>query len=149
MRRLDDPGVVGAFVERFQRLTTEHQRAWGSMHAHQMVSHVGDACEAVLKQRSFPSRTRGPSMLAKLLVIYVLPRFPRGVRTKANPAAKVLDTAAFAADRDRAVLLLRQLAAAADHSVADYHPIFGAMTRKEWMRWAYLHTDHHLRQFGL
>ena len=28
------------------------------------------------------------------------------------------------------------------------HPIFGAMTDAEWMRWGYLHTDHHLRQFG-
>ena len=28
------------------------------------------------------------------------------------------------------------------------HPIFGAMTEAEWMRWGYLHMDHHLRQFG-
>jgi len=28
------------------------------------------------------------------------------------------------------------------------HPIFGQMTEKEWMRWGYLHSDHHLRQFG-
>jgi len=28
------------------------------------------------------------------------------------------------------------------------HPIFGQMTRAEWLRWGYLHTDHHLRQFG-
>ena len=29
------------------------------------------------------------------------------------------------------------------------HPIFGPLTRWEWMRWGYLHADHHLRQFGL
>jgi hypothetical protein len=28
------------------------------------------------------------------------------------------------------------------------HPIFGRMSEAAWMRWAYLHTDHHLRQFG-
>ena len=28
------------------------------------------------------------------------------------------------------------------------HPIFGPMTTKNWMRWGYLHADHHLRQFG-
>jgi hypothetical protein len=28
------------------------------------------------------------------------------------------------------------------------HPFFGRMTEREWMRWGYLHTDHHLRQFG-
>ena len=28
------------------------------------------------------------------------------------------------------------------------HPIFGRMSSAQWLRWAYLHTDHHLRQFG-
>jgi hypothetical protein len=28
------------------------------------------------------------------------------------------------------------------------HPIFGRMSRAAWLRWAYLHMDHHLRQFG-
>ena len=28
------------------------------------------------------------------------------------------------------------------------HAIFGAMTASDWMRWGFLHADHHLRQFG-
>jgi hypothetical protein len=28
------------------------------------------------------------------------------------------------------------------------HPIFGRMSAAAWLRWGYLHTDHHLRQFG-
>jgi hypothetical protein len=28
------------------------------------------------------------------------------------------------------------------------HPIFGRMSRAAWLRWGYLHADHHLRQFG-
>ena len=28
------------------------------------------------------------------------------------------------------------------------HPFFGDMSEAEWMRWGYLHCDHHLRQFG-
>ncbi len=31
---------------------------------------------------------------------------------------------------------------------AEPHPFFGAMSRQEWLRWGYLHADHHLRQFG-
>lgn len=31
---------------------------------------------------------------------------------------------------------------------APVHPIFGPLTEREWMRWGYLHMDHHLRQFG-
>jgi hypothetical protein len=28
------------------------------------------------------------------------------------------------------------------------HPIFGTLSERSWLRWAYLHMDHHLRQFG-
>ena len=28
------------------------------------------------------------------------------------------------------------------------HPMFGDMSERDWMRWGYLHADHHLRQFG-
>jgi hypothetical protein len=28
------------------------------------------------------------------------------------------------------------------------HPHFGQMSERDWMRLAYLHADHHLRQFG-
>ena len=28
------------------------------------------------------------------------------------------------------------------------HPIFLDLTQTQWMRWGYLHADHHLRQFG-
>ena len=33
--------------------------------------------------------------------------------------------------------------------VLQRHPLFGAMNESEWMRWGYLHMDHHLRQFGV
>ena len=29
------------------------------------------------------------------------------------------------------------------------HPLFDEMSERDWLRWGYLHTDHHLRQFGL
>jgi Protein of unknown function (DUF1569) len=35
-----------------------------------------------------------------------------------------------------------------DFSWPATHPHFGAMSEAEWMRLAYLHMDHHLRQFG-
>ena len=28
------------------------------------------------------------------------------------------------------------------------HPLFGPLSHAAWLRWAWLHTDHHLRQFG-
>jgi hypothetical protein len=34
-----------------------------------------------------------------------------------------------------------------DQALGD-HAFFGPMSHQDWMRWGYLHTDHHLRQFG-
>jgi hypothetical protein len=33
--------------------------------------------------------------------------------------------------------------------VGQAHPIFGPMSDAAWLRWGYLHMDHHLRQFGV
>jgi hypothetical protein len=35
-----------------------------------------------------------------------------------------------------------------DFEFAD-HAIFGPLSEQEWMIWAYRHSDHHLRQFGV
>lgn len=49
--------------------------------------------------------------------------------------------------QDRAEILAHLPRAQKDFSFKP-HPIFGEMTEAEWMRWGYLHCNHHLRQFG-
>ena len=53
---------------------------------------------------------------------------------------------ALEGDRTRTIQLLRRFASPDARCVA--HPIFGPLTRDEWMVWGYRHVDHHLRQFG-
>jgi hypothetical protein len=132
-----------------ERLDPADVRRWGSMNAQQMARHVADASAAVLKQREFASKARGgPTALRRFVLLNVLPRMPRGIKSGAKPAETVVDPAAFTVDRDRAVALLRALGSAPADALAERHPIFGPMKRAHWMRWAYMHTDHHLRQFG-
>jgi hypothetical protein len=119
------------------------------MTVQQMLVHIGDAAAAVIGQRPFSASPRsGPRGLVRFIALYVLPRSPRGIKSGAEPATKVVDATTFSLDRERAIALLRQLAAPNQTFVAE-HPAFGAMTRAEWMRYAFLHTDHHLRQFDL
>ncbi|HZM27563.1 MAG TPA: DUF1569 domain-containing protein [Gemmatimonadales bacterium] len=150
MRNISDGVVLEDLVRRLRRLAPTLPGLWGTMKAQQMALHVGDACAAVLKQRDFSAKPRsGPAGLLRIIVLYLLPRMPRGVKSGANPAAAVVEPEAFARDLERAVTLLQQLATEAPDGLVDRHPIFGPMTRADWMRWAFLHTDHHLRQFGL
>ena len=54
-------------------------------------------------------------------------------------------------DRDlvRAIAGLKGIASAAPRDLEPVHGIFGTMSLRDWQRWAYRHTHHHLRQFGL
>lgn len=150
MKNLADDAVRDELVARLERLTPAHAAAWGTMNGQQMARHLGDASEAVLKLRLFASRARGkPSPLRKFLLLHVLRQMPRGIKAGADPAGAAVDPADFGPDLARAVSLLQALAAAPPEALVDRHPVLGPMTRANWMRWAWLHTDHHLRQFGV
>ena len=148
MKTLATPQILPRFVERFRQLTPEHRAQWGTMSAHQMVRHVGDATAAVLKQRPFAARAGRPNRMVKFIVLRVLPQFPRGARSGTNPAGLQMDGREFGTDIDRAVALLEMLVSAPAQTLESFHPLFGPMTQQDWLRWAYLHTDHHLRNLA-
>jgi len=150
MRIISDVGVLEDLVGRLRRLAPTQRGLWGSMNAQQMALHVGDASAAALGQRAFSAKPRGgPVALRRVVLLYLLPRMPRGVKTGASPAAAVVEPTMFGKDVERAATLLQQLGTAPPGTLVDRHPILGPMTHAEWMRWAFMHTDHHLRQFGL
>ena len=74
-------------------------------------------------------------------------QWPKGVRTvpELKRGAAVVpieyehDVAGLLAALERFVLLRENCNA---------HAFFGRMEPADWMRWGYLHADHHLRQFG-
>lgn len=148
MKTIGDAAVLATLTGRLARLTPARERVWGSISAHQMVSHLGDASEAALGRRPFSPAIRPPSRLMKVVALSLPMRWPRGIKSGADPAAKTLPVTEFPADLERATSSLRQLAATSS-GLAERHPIFGTMSDADWHRWAYLHTDHHLRQFGL
>ncbi len=149
MKTAAHPHVLAALCRRIDMITPAHERLWGSISAHQMLAHLGDGTDAALGRVTFSTSSRPPSRFIKWVALGSPLRWPRGIKSGAEPGAKVLLLEGFPADRDRALCGLRDLAAAGDAAVAPHHPIFGAMDAADWHRWAYLHTDHHLRQFGL
>jgi hypothetical protein len=65
-----------------------------------------------------------------------------------NQAIGGTPPAEFESDRRRLRALVERFAAQPPDFVFAPHPMFGAMSHDDWMRWGYLHADHHLRQFG-
>jgi hypothetical protein len=148
VKTLADPAVCSELTSRLASVERGTTRRWGTMSAQEMLCHVSDALEVALGDRP-PSamRPRGPQRMMKWLALWLPVPWPRNVATGGNvdPHRDGTRPTVFDADRDRAVRLLHRLASSAQPRA---HPIFGAMSARDWLRWGYLHTDHHLRQFG-
>lgn len=122
------------------------------MSAHQMVCHLSDAFRLVTHQKSAsPATGFLQSTIIKWIALYVPFKWPPGYPTRPEMDQEIDGTkpSDFAADLAELESLVEVVAAAPEDYEWPAHPIFGHMSESAWKRWAYLHVDHHLRQFGL
>ncbi len=137
---------------RLHRLRPESERRWGRMTAHQMVCHLSDACRMALGQKRVSDATgMVQQTIVKWLALYAPLRWRSGLLTRPEIDQQVAGTTPqdFTADVAEFEELLNAIAHRAIDAAWPDHPVFGRLSRAEWLRWAYLHTDHHLRQFGV
>jgi Protein of unknown function (DUF1569) len=150
MRSLNDPGAVDSLVARLGRLHDKRPRAWGKMTPHEMLCHLNDSFLGVLGERAISSNeTWANRTIIKYIALHTTFAWPKGTPTRPEVDQTIDGTkpAEFEHDRQQTIALLRRFAAP-DARYAR-HPMFGALTREEWMTWGYRHTDHHLRQFAV
>jgi len=151
MKTLAHPGDKDELVHRLRRLQPDSVRHWGRMSAHQMVCHLNDSLLLATGQRAvshaitLPSRT-----IIKWIALYLPLRWPTGILTRpeVDQEARGTRPSDFRADVARQEALMQEVIAQRGKLRGAVHPIFGRMSERAWLRWAYLHTDHHLRQFG-
>ena len=137
-------------VRRLKTIRADSGRRWGRMSAHQMVCHLSDSFLAVTGQRDVsPASGLLQSTVIKWIALYAPLQWPRGVPTRPEVDQEVGGTkpSHFAADVTQLEMLV-ELITTRKGCFGPTHPIFGNMSNTDWMRWAYLHMDHHLRQFG-
>lgn len=139
-------------LRRLRTLRPDSARRWGRMSAPQMVCHLGDCFRMALAERPVsPARPIVPRIAAKWIALYLPLRWPAGLiptRPEIDPQRGGTPPAAFAADLVQVEALLDRVVTASRTMNGHLHPMFGRMSEAEWLRWGYLHTDHHLRQFG-
>lgn len=153
MKSIARPDILAALITRLESLTPATPRRWGTLTSNEMLCHLADSARIVLANGWDVVEEKGgtnrPGPIIKLFALRLPFPWSRTLRT--HPAidqrthgTKPVD---FEGDRRRAVDGLRALAAAT--TLPPVHPYIGPMTREDWLRWAYRHTDHHLRQFGV
>jgi hypothetical protein len=151
MSKAITPAQIDAIRARMRALKPDSPRQWGTMTPNEMVCHLSDALRHPLGDR--PAKLPPPSWfrhtVLKWLVLWGIPRYPKGAKTRAQFDPKLDGTKPVEFARDVQTLdelTLRFVAAAPKLTV--HHTRFGAMREKDWLRWWWMHSDHHLRQFG-
>jgi hypothetical protein len=151
MKTLDQPETLAELKARLRALQPDTPRRWGTLTPGEMLCHLADANAGPLGRPNPLAFRSWRVPLLKWMALYPPLPWPRGIRTRpeVNPRAKGTKPGVFAADLDRAIAGLEAFAKAEAADLAPDHFVFGPMTVLAWKRWAYRHTDHHLRQFGL
>ena len=150
MRSLADPQLKQSILERLAKVRPNHPALWGRMSAHQMICHLADSFRGTMGEKPV-SMASGwfQRTIMKWFALYVPLRWPKGVPTRPEMDQFAGGTSPVEFDRDREDLIriTHRFCDPGRAYVDNTHPLFGAMSRDEWMRWVYLHMDHHLRQF--
>ena len=150
MKTLANECERGQLLERLNRLRMDSQRRWGSMSSQQMICHLSDSFRAALGEKSI---TQSSSLFKRTIYKWAALRlpfpWPHGIKTRpevdqqqggTKPTEFVYDIEMFRELFDRFCGYTGEFGE---------HSSMGQLSRRERMRHAYLHIDHHLRQFGV
>lgn len=151
MRTLSHSADKEQILSRLKTVGPGSPRKWGKMSAHQMVCHLSDGFRLYMGElQAQPAKMPVPASWMKTVALWAPFKWPTGFQTAPEIDQEIDGTVPAVFEGD--VADLRDLIARFTRKPYDFawprHPHFGFLTEKEWMRLAYLHCDHHLRQFG-
>lgn len=119
------------------------------MSAHQMICHLSDSFRVALGEKQVsPSCTLFKRTIYKWAALWVPLPWPHGIKTRPEMDQQQGGTlpTEFASDVANLHTLFDRFYLWKGEFVS--HAMLGRLSRTERMRHAYLHMDHHLRQFG-
>jgi hypothetical protein len=156
-KTLSNPANKQEIVERLQKIQPSRQHLWGRMSAHSMICHLADSFRVTMGEKPWATARISvtpiplPRRFVKWVALDVPIAWPRGLQTRPEVDPEKNDTPPidFEADVQELYRLLDRFTRRPRDFEWQPHPMFGLMADADWMRWGYLHMDHHLRQFGI
>jgi Protein of unknown function (DUF1569) len=153
MKTLANDSHKNALLQRLRRIKPDSQRRWGRMTPHQMICHLNDSFKSVIGERQVSVRQTNPvaRTLIRWIALYAPLKWPHGVPTMPENDQERGGTPPeeFQRDLDALVEMIRRITSQQRDFQWRRHPLFDEMAEPDWLRWGYLHVDHHLRQFGV
>jgi len=144
-------------VQRLHTIQPSSPRLWGKMTAPEMICHLADSFRVTIGEKTWTTQRISitwipvPCWFVKWVALEVPLPWPRGLKTRPEVDQELEGTPPreFRADIDDLLRLMDRFTGRPKEFEWQPHPIFGLMEDADWMRWGYLHMDHHLRQFGV
>ena len=149
MKTLANDTDLQELQQRYAALCSDDRPLFGTMSPGTAVCHVRRAYSWALSGTpgTLPYKLPVPQALLKKIALYAPMKWRSGLKTvvELEPGQPSTPPADFAADKASLLAEMERFRAAIE---TPPHAFFGSMTRIDWLRWGYLHPDHHLRQFG-
>jgi hypothetical protein len=148
MKSLASVEVLSEIRGRLRSVRVDDRARWGKMTAKRMMRHLICSYELALGERTVKPMEGLPPVLVKWIALRSGLRWARNVQTVPELKRAIVEHSEV-----EFIVLVRAAvesmeAVARGPQYAPSHPMFGPMSPEDWMRWGYLHADHHLRQFG-
>ncbi|HWE41142.1 MAG TPA: DUF1569 domain-containing protein [Gemmatimonadaceae bacterium] len=148
MKSLWQEKTRSELMARARRLTPAHQARWGKFTVDRMLAHMVDAFrmgmgEIEVRQRKIPIIGTWPFNVLFIRLI--------GMPKNAPTVREIIQRPPLSIDAELRELESAMERFAAQHQRTEWprHPAFGKLSRRSWGVLGYVHTDHHLRQFGV
>lgn len=149
MHSLANSDDLQSMRERLGAMRPDDERLWGVMCAGEMVCHLRGAFRVAMGEIACkPVSLPIPRATIKAVALWAPIPWKHNFETvpalkRGTPDMRV---STFAEDRAEAIAQMERFCQPEQARVD--HAFFGPMSFEDWMRWGFLHTDHHLRQFG-
>ena len=147
-KNLSDVESSKEIIARLRKLNDTNTCRWGSMSLNGMLCHCAKVNLAILEGKAANKTPSFKQRFLKNLVLYVMEKLPKGIKT--NPKLLHDEQQILETDTERNNVI-DTISRFTDNKnlLGGEHPVFGKLNDKEWGRFAWIHLDHHLRQFGV
>jgi hypothetical protein len=153
MKSLGNANDKQEVLTRMQLLQPDSGRRWGKMTPHQMICHLNDSFKSVIGEREVLGDKSNllTRSVVRWIALYAPLKWPHGVPTMPENDQEQGGTSPedFKSDLNDLTEMIERVTSPARDFQWRRHPLFAEMSERDWMRWGYLHVDHHLRQFGV
>jgi hypothetical protein len=153
MKTLAHDSDLHELQQRYAALCEHDQPVFGTMTPGTAICHVRQAfCWAMSgAPGTLPYKLPVPQSVIKKIALHAPVTWRSGLKTvlELEPGQSGTLPADLASDKAGLLAEMERFRASIGLSAnPPDHPFFGPMTRADWLRWGYLHPDHHLRQFN-